>query len=422
MNQAKLFIQFISSAMLLSVGVQTALSADELQTEFSKGLQALDKDNLKTARETFLSILSGSPGLHRARLELARAYYMSMDYEQAREQAQKVLDDPNTPASVQATVLAFMAQIDKDEQSRQVRHKFTPSIYLGFMHDTNVTLGPENEVVDFAGTLNDAALEKDDTAFVITPSVTHTFNPDKRFQFGEHSGYFLWQSQASLYHREYFDEDESNVTVLGLSTGPAWVVPRHWRAGIGVAADRIWFGGSPLALFTSLSPNITWQLGDNTELALNGTLTDRDYHKSSDSSRDGLYRSLGASVGQYMNDRKMAVRLGGRAFDFDADSDRFTNDGWEVFVSGVVQVWTNGSLYARAGFQSYEFDGREPLATESRDDEETRLTVGFRHNIKSGALNKWTLSGSWSRTDNESNLPIYDYTRDQYNLGLSRSF
>ncbi|MEE9342439.1 MAG: porin family protein [Gammaproteobacteria bacterium] len=411
------------ASFFLCLLVSVTATSGQLDDEFSSGLDALDNDRLKTAREIFHGILSDSPGLHRARLELARAYYMSLDYKQARAQAQHVLDDPNTPASVRTTVLAFVAQIDEDEKNRAVKHSWTPSIYLGLMHDTNVNVGPENQLLlPLGGLLNESAVERDDNAFVITPGISHTYNPGKRFELGEHSGYFLWQSQASYYHRAYFDEDDFNLGVLHAGTGPVWVVPRHWRAGIGISFDQIWLGGSPLALFSGINPNVTWQLNDNTEFSLNGLLSSRDYNESSNKPLEGNYRSLGASLGHYMNDKKFAVRVGGKLFDFDARGERFSHDGWEVFLGGVMQAWTNGSLFARAGYQTFDFDGQEPDFGFSREDDEHRYTVGFQHAFKAGTLNDWTLSGNFVRTDNESNVSIFDYDRDQYSLGLSRNF
>ncbi|HUT40516.1 MAG TPA: porin family protein [Gammaproteobacteria bacterium] len=398
--------------------------AEDLQDQFSTALQAIEEDRLRTARELLDAILTGNPSMHRARLELARAYFLSLDYVAAREQAQQVLDDPNTPPSVRTTVLAFMAQIDADEKQLAVRHTWTPSIYLGLMHDSNVNVGPNQDVIQIGGTPFAVTRKQADLAFVVNPGLAHTYNPGKRFQAGEHTGYFLWQSSASVYYRGYFDETDFNLSLLTLRTGPAWVVPRHWRAAIGLQADQIWLGDGRLALFSSLNPSIIWQIGDSTEFGLEGVLTRRDYNKDIDGEREGWYQWAGATLGQYFFDKKLAIKGGAGYFRFDTDdsAERFANEGPDLFLGGVVQAWENGSVIAKVGYRNYDFKGLEPGFPNPRDEDEWRYTLGFQHNFKSGALNNWALIGNWTHTENDSNVPIYDYSRDQISLGLSRKF
>ncbi len=418
-------VAILGSLMYSATPVAGELQEDELERQFSVGMEALDHDRLKTAREAFSSILSNNPGLHRARLELARAYYLSLDYENARREAQTVLDDPNTPPSVRTTLLAFLAQIDEDEKQLQQRHHWTPSVYLGFMHDSNVNVGPNRDVVNIGGTafqLSNDSKERRDTAFVVNPGLAHTYNPGKTFEFGEHSGFFLWQSQLNGYYRRYFDETDFNLGVVTLRTGPAWVVPRHWRAGLGLQADQIWLGDGRLALFGTLNPNITWQFGENTEVTLDATLTRRHYSKQRDTDRDGWYRGADVSVGQYFNNRKFGIQGGAGYSRFDADGGRFSHRGPDAFLGVIAQPWQGGSVYARAGYRKYNYRGDEPVFGKPRDDDEFRYTVGFQHDIQTGPLAKWAVLGSWIHTNNNSNVSIFEYDRDQFNLGLSRNF
>lgn len=429
MVQAKFMGRIRAFAIVISFFCATVSAeepADEaLEEQFSIGMDALEHDRLETAREAFSSILSHNPGLHRARLELARVYYLSQDYEQARREAQTVLNDPNTPVHVRTTLLAFLAQIERDEKQVKKRHTWTPTIYLGFMHDSNVNVGPNRDVVNIGGTpfqLSDSSKERRDTAFVVNPGIAHTYNPDKTFTLAEHSGFFLWQSQLSGYYRRYFDETDFNLGVITLSTGPALVVPRHWRAGIGLQADQIWLGDGRLALFASVNPNVTWQFGDSTELTLDGIVTRRHYSQKRDAESDGWYRAASVSMGQYFNNRKFGVQGGAGYSRFDAKGGRFSHRGPDAFLGGIAQLWQDGSVYARAGYRKYDYRGDEPGFGMARDDDEYRYTVGFQHAIQRGPLASWALLGSWIHTNNNSDVPIFEYDRDQFNLGISRAF
>ena len=106
---------------------ENAASEGAIQTEFDAALQSIEADRLRTARQQLTTLLAANPSLSRARLELARVNYLSRDYAAARSDAQQVLDDPNTPPTVRATVLAFLAQIDADERRYAARHQWSPS-------------------------------------------------------------------------------------------------------------------------------------------------------------------------------------------------------------------------------------------------------------------------------------------------------
>ncbi|MBU2478303.1 MAG: hypothetical protein KKA36_04380, partial [Gammaproteobacteria bacterium] len=54
------------------------LDPDEIT--FKQGMEALEDDRLQTAMKAFQSILTNQSKLHRARLELAVAYYRSLNY------------------------------------------------------------------------------------------------------------------------------------------------------------------------------------------------------------------------------------------------------------------------------------------------------------------------------------------------------
>lgn len=421
-------MRLVAVVVLLGAASGAPATTDDIQAKFDSAERAIEADRLRTARDTLQDLLAGNPSLHRARLELARVYYLSQDYADARREARHVLDDPNTPPAVRTTVLAFLAQIDEDEKRYAERHQWTPSIYAGLMYDSNVNIGPASDIIDIGplagGTVSPDSQPQSDMAWVINPAISHVYNPGVRFDAGEHSGTFLWQTDLSAYYRGYFDETDFNLGVLTLRTGPAWVVPQHWRAWIGLQADQIWFGGDSLALFSSLNPGITWEVGDATEITLEGALTDRHYWDNDETGRDGLEKQVNLAVTRYFNDRKLALQAGIGYSDFDADQDNFGYTAPEFYGGFIVEAWTTGIVYGRVGYTPYDFGGTEdPLFPGvSRDDDEMRYALGFEHRFRSGMLEKWALQGSWTYTDNQSNVPIYEYDRHTVNLGMARSF
>lgn len=396
---------------------------DENEIAFDQGMEALVDDRLQSAIKAFNSILTSQPLLHRARLELALAYYRSLNYAEARRLSQEVLNDPQTPPEVRVTVLAFLAQVQKDEAVAAVRHEFKPSVSIGMMYDSNVNVGPNSELVEEipGATLTRSSLEKSDNAIVLAAGVAHKFQPGKTYLFGERTAGFLWQSQVNLYNRDYTSENPFNLTVLTGSTGPAWIVLRHWRANIAFNVDRIWLGGSELAWFNSINPAVTWQF-NNGELTWDATVTDRRYDNSADAGREGTYRATGLSLGHYYNHRKVAAQVGARLLDFQAENNRYGNNGYEVLAGLIVKAWPNGTIYGRANYRDVKYDGIEPGFGVARDEQERRFAAGFQHDFRGGNLDKWNVNGAIQLTKNNSNISIYDYDRRQIMVNLGRTF
>ena len=416
--------------ILISIGIvvfpQLSTAAeDDMEDAYKEGMYQREQGNLLSAIEAFNSILSNSPSSQRVRLELAVTYYRAQNMEEAKKNAQQVLDDPKTPPNVRISVLAFLAQIKQDQaRLAKQRHTWKPSVAIGLMTDDNVNVGPSSDVVligDASLLLDASSQPRSDTAVTLQAAVDHRWQSSGPVKIGNSLARFIWQSRGAIYRRDYQDEDAYDLDVLSLGTGPAWFIARRLRANINAQADLIRLDGNRLATYVGLTPSVTWQLR-NAELTADAVIQDRDYKRTIDIGRDSTYKRVGAYAGYLIKGGKVALQGGLRGFDNDADNNRYSYDGTEVFVGGNWVAWNNGSVFARVGQKDMEYDGLEPPFNVNRDERERRYVVGFKHDFKKTLLNKWTVSGNFTRTKNDSNVSTYTYDRDQASITLSRSF
>lgn len=399
--------------------------ADEIQERFDAAMAAMEANEVYEARRLLTALLNDYPSLNRARVELARADYYVRDYDAAEAEVLTVLEDPDTPANVRPTLLAFLAQIRDDRQTFEKKHQWGGYGYTGVMYDSNVNYGTSDVIV--GGIPFSIEGEKSDWAAVFDAGLLHTYNPNKSFKSGDKTGYFFWQSQATGYYRAYTDENDFNLGVATLRTGPVWAVADAWRFSLAVQGDQIWFGSDRLAFFTSLNPTYSVMLTPRTELTLDGILQDRNYNDSEDEGRDGTLVGGTVVLSQFYLERKLGAQAGVGYSDFDADEDAFGYKLPEAFVGATYEAWTRGTLYTRLGYRWFEYDANfDALAaligTNDRDDDELRFLAGFRHEIASGFLEKFVLRGEYVYTDNDSDVDVFDYDRSQVSLGLSRGF
>jgi tetratricopeptide (TPR) repeat protein len=92
------------------------------------------------------------------------------------------------------------------------------------------------------------------------------------------------------------------------------------------------------------------------------------------------------------------------------DGIRRLGDRWEAKLGFAYQYSRYGEPDTRS------IDGN--LVTKRREDKRTQLTARLQHRL----TEEWELSGSYTRTVNNSNFNAEEYTRNIYALGVARSF
>lgn len=415
-----LFTMFSSASLVMAV------EPDDAQEKFLQAMDERAKGNLLEAQNILAGILINQPLLHRARLELAVTFYRLYDYDEARRQAQIVLDDQETPDTVRVTILAFMAQIDADEQAMTARkHYWDPTIALGWMYDTNVNAGPYGDIIigGIPVQIYPGSMAQSDSAAIAIVSLNHRFQTGKTFRTGQGKGLFFWQSNASYYHRDYFNEHAFDMGVLTAGTGPAWIAIGNWRGNVIAQVDYLILGGDELAWFYSLLPSFTKQhLNGALEWTLDGTITRRDYLRQLDSDLDSVYYNLQFSMGYTFMSPRLAIQAGTRLFVEDADTDQWSNDGNGVFIASRWEFWEDGAIYGSINGLRIDYDGPAAGFVANREDRQTRYIIGVSQVLRYKWLNDLTLTGSFTRTNNNSNASTYEYDREQTMIMISRTF
>jgi tetratricopeptide (TPR) repeat protein len=418
---------FFAATLLAGPAIAAEERNPDLEARFQAGMEALEEDRLESAIRAFRNILDIEPELHRARLELALAYYRSLRYEEAQRLAQEVLDDPATPADVRVTVRAFLAQVERDAERYGRKSDYSSFIAAGVMHDSNVNVGPTNAGIRVGGVdlvLTPGSTSKSDNAVVLNGGVDHLYQTGNRVELGERTGTLLWLSGGGIYWRRYHEENDYDLLIASLNTGPALLMLRDWRASLQLHSDYLTIGGEALGWFNGVTPSMTWQL-DEGELNWEFNYTRRFYHRDVDDGREGDYLDTGVTIGQYLKNRSIAATGGLRAIKFFADDDQFGYWGGELSAGYSADTWENGTFYARARGGAYSYDGKDPLFEKDRTDLELRTTLGLTHEYKQEGdlLENWLVNLFWERTYNNSNIgDLYSYKRYQMMLMLSRSF
>jgi tetratricopeptide (TPR) repeat protein len=420
-GRARLLLSAVGLACgLLASGVATAADVDE---QYRQGLYLRETGQPYSAIESLDSLLAANPGLNRVRLELAVAYYRTLNYAKAKEHAQRVLDDPKTPDAVRLSVLSFLKNIELEQRAASANaNKFEPAVSVGLFFDSNVNAGPDTAVLGNGLVLNDGSLAKPDWGYLAQASLTQSWQSASPVRVGEQTARFGWTSQFSGYQKTYKQYGEFDLGVLSVATGPTIVADKLGRANLNMQLDYLTLGGETLGTFTSLAPSFTTRIGRDGELTVDGQWMYRNYSRAIDDGRNSHERTIGLSYGHLFLEGRLALQGGYKAFWEDAVQDRFSNQGEEVFVGGRYRAWQGGDLFARSAWRFSDFQGAEPTFDVARHELEQRLELGVSHQFQSGWLNKWQFATTLTRVTNKANLSLYAYTRDTVFFTLGRSF
>lgn len=417
-----LYRHSIAAIVLLTTllpGLSHAEDATDPQVLFEEAMALRDSGKIFKSIDVFETILSKQPGLGRARLELAVAYHQARRYEDAKEQLEKVLNDPETPETVKLTVTAYLAQLTSDEKAAKKRTSSSVYVLTGLFTDSNVNLGPSTE------TATSSLKEESATGLVVMASYSQSSRASKPFEVNNKLVEMDWLTQATAYTKTYGgDKNDYNLQVLSLSTGPEFFTERSWRASANIKMDKIYFGDSPYAFNVGLNPAYTYSYSDTLDLRAEYLVTAREFMQDADDGLDGIASMLGFSIAKYFSDLTIGTEFGIRYHNNGARADQLHAKGGEVYLSGQYAAWKRGRIYAEAHARKYEYQGIDTAGgfTEARDETETRLVLGVSHDLSGGSLKNWTLNGQYSHTRNDSNLSAFEYDRNIFEINMRRYF
>ncbi|MFP5505115.1 MAG: tetratricopeptide repeat protein, partial [Gammaproteobacteria bacterium] len=155
--------------------------AGEPEFDFVAGLSALEAGHPQHAAMILERVLLVQPNHHRARLELARAYFLLGDYAAARLEFQAV-QAVGPPPNVRTRVERFLAEIHRRESAARTR--VTGYVELRPGWDSNVASATADGSIEIPAigvvTLSDASRERSDRFLDKNAGLTVVRPLDKR--------------------------------------------------------------------------------------------------------------------------------------------------------------------------------------------------------------------------------------------------
>jgi tetratricopeptide (TPR) repeat protein len=371
------------------------------QTEFMLGLIDVSQAHYAAAISRFRQILVREPSAVRVRLELARAFYLRRDYDNAERQF-RFARAGDLPAAALTNIDRFLYAI------RQLR-RWSYDVAVGLAPNTNENAGSAATTVDLYG-------------------LPFQLSPDARKQsgvgFSAHAD-FDWsqplrdhlklriggQVDTTDYSRGDFDD-----TSIAAYIGPR-IVTQRWDFSPLVTGFRRWYGGRLYNQGVGGSLEATYYPAPR--VSLSAVIGGQAVNYGAPLGQSGPAAS--AALGFLYTASALSVLSGS----FSATHQNaslaayaFTSSRWQLTYSRDLPH--GFSLSIQPSYARIDYDA--PLAAFglARDDRQwTAQATLLNRRIDLGGF---TPSLLYAYTRNDSNIPLYTYDRHQFEVGLTRTF
>lgn len=374
---------------------------ENVQLRFLAGVVAMAQSDYRAAIGIFRAILIDHPEAVRVRLELARAFFLDKDYANADRQF-RFARAGKLPRDVLANIDAYLFAI---RQSKE----WSYSISLSIAPDTNINAGSSAREVTLYGLpfeLDEDARHRSGIGLAVEAGVEWAPRTGRntRLRLGlngqrrEYSGTQFDDMALAAYAGPRFVSRKWDVSVLG--TGfQRWYGDDAYSRSAGARIDATHYPTPKLAVFGSLAAQ--W-LDHQRIPEMSGPIY---------SASLGAYRPLNSSSA-------LTFKIGLNRQDSRVDA--YSNWSGYAAVGYYRDLPAGFSIYLEPSVAFARYDDRLPALDMRRSDKSVSglVTLLNRHIV----LSRFTPRIAYTFTRQDSNIPLYRFTRNRIEVGLTTNF
>jgi outer membrane protein len=350
----------------------------------------------------YRAILVDHPEFVRVRLDLARALFELHDDDVAYYHFELALAAPDLPPEVVENVHRFLTEIRR-------RKRYAGTIDVGVAPDTNENVAPAASEVTIFGLpfqLTQAARPQSGVGLSSSGSGEY---------FAPLAADVRWRAGASFYSLDY-PKGQFDDTQIRLTTGPQFFVGDGDVSLLAVAAKR-WYGNDPYSYGSGGRVAAGDRLSDR--VRLDGYIEGLSvwYHADSFLNGFSVYGVLFTTYG-LSSDSFIRLITGAGT---DRTQSTFFSDHWVRLGVGYQRDFLFGITgYVEPDVLVAQYDAASAAFGPRRHD--VLSTVRLSLNKRDFAFFGFSPLLSYTYYHNVSNIALFGYVRNQFELGVTRDF
>ena len=369
--------------------------------DFLLGLLAIEAADYDRAVRHFRAILVRDPGAVRVRLELARAFYLDHDYDNAYRQFQFARAG-TSPPGVAASIDRYLAAI-------RLEKNWSYDVSIALAPDTNInnaTSAREATLFGLPFQLDDSARRKSGVGLAVGGAAEFAPRIGSRLRL---------RLGASGQRREYggkaFDD-----TVVALHAGPRLILPR-WDVSPVATVFRRWYGGRLVNEGIGARVEGTHQLDGRT--VVSGGVSGQHVRFPHSSGQTGAaFAAWGGVIRALTPASSVTVRGGlGRQ---EARADDQANWSGSVGVGYYRDLAGGFSVYVEPSLAFARYDAADLLFRRHRRDFGQELQVALLN--RRIILSRFTPRIAYTFTRRRSTIDLFQFSQSRVEVGLTSRF
>ena len=371
------------------------------QVQFLLGLLAVQAKRYDEAVTRFRRILVTEPDSVRVRLELARAHFLNGDHNEAERQFRFARAGKLPPAAL-ANIDSYLIQI------RQLK-RFSRSLSIAVAPDSNLNAGPSIDSITLYGLpfdLDPNAQRNSGVGLALGASFAWTtpVAPGTKLRAGV-------DIQRSQYAKTEFDD-----MTLSLYTGISRTF-RRWDLSVLPTIQRRWYGNRTYLNSYGGTASANWYPAARAAISGNVTVLRRDYPTSS--FQDGLGFDLGLGA-RYT---PTTSSLAGVSIGYGEQDARLAPYASHYKRAGLYYVREfKGGLTATVAPSVTAIDYEAALAAFAKVRRDRQYTVQATLLYRKIDIHGFTPRLGYTFTRNDSNIALYSFSRNRFELGITSAF
>lgn len=375
------------------------------------GFAAIEAGHPEQAIFALERVLLVQPQQHRARVELARAYYAIGDFDAAHREFSTVLEI-NPPVNVRRRVQKYLAAITQQQQARHTRVSGYIEGGVGYDSNINSATTDPNLEIPALGTaiLASSDLETDDE-FVRLNAALNLDKPLNKFN--------RVFANAAIREHNNLSSKAYDTRLLAFTAG--WMTNRgDDRIRVPLSGQKILLGGESYRNLYSAGIEWSRQLDRRNQWSMFGQIGAFRY--ADESSLDANLKLAGIAWTQHWSGAQLVWTTSAYLGDERAkDRANFAYNGKDYVGArlGLESLrWEQHRPYASFTYQTAEYDAENPVFGVRREDNYLEIRLGWIWKFRPS----WSARAELSAVKNDSTLNLYEYDRKQFYMGLRYGF
>ncbi|MDR2770219.1 MAG: surface lipoprotein assembly modifier [Rickettsiales bacterium] len=382
-----------------------------VESAFQIGNIAMARGDFESAIKYYYAIIKNNPAVARVRLELARAYFMNGDYQEAEFHFQFILAAPDLPPEVAEKIGAFLALI------RQ-RKNWTLDFSFGIVPDSNLNVasGRVEECVDtiFGPFCRNLEEKKSGVGLRLNTEGNYYTRFSKRFGLRTTLGLSWLDFPAGR-----FDEQSLNI-----ASGPRYAFDRG-EVSMQPTASLRWYGGRFYNSGYGLRMDTNWQLADRLFAGAGASIRRNIYDGYAENVLGGYDAAVYLRPRYYLDDKSFLI--GGIGFDQTSAKAEVYGYGGPTYSLGYFGEFRAGfSIFAQVGLTDAAYMAPDWFLMDGEFRQQTRrdLTWQLYGRVYNAKLEWHNLvpAISYAYILRDSNAPNYDFEKHRIELEIVRRF